>query len=130
VKKAVAGLSNIGASDIELTLPSPSYTINTLTRLKEIYPQYKFSIVMGSDGLSTFQDWKEHDQLEKEYLRFVYPRNTEFRQADNQKNVIKINAPLIEVSSTFIRESIRKGKNVQFLVPCGMWNEIRDLYGR
>jgi nicotinate-nucleotide adenylyltransferase len=105
-------------SDIEFRMPQPSYTIDTLIYLKEKYPDYKFSLIMGADNLESFHKWKNSGKIIQDYHRFVYPRHGS--NAENLKlheNITIVNAPRIEISSSFLRQSIRDGKSVRYFLP-------------
>jgi nicotinate-nucleotide adenylyltransferase len=106
------------ASDIEFRLPKPSYTIDTLTYLREKYPSHKFSVIMGSDSYSNLPAWKNAEQLIKEYPIIVYERPgfTTEKIYDGSQTTI-LNAPLLEISSTHLRKMIREGKSIRYLVP-------------
>jgi nicotinate-nucleotide adenylyltransferase len=105
-------------SNIEFNLPKPSYTIDTLTYLSEKFPNYKFVILMGTDGLETFHKWKNYEQIVAKYQRYVYPRITEATiDLSIQQNMIVLkDAPIIEISSSFIRQSIRDGKDMRYFL--------------
>ncbi|MDA9555494.1 nicotinate (nicotinamide) nucleotide adenylyltransferase [Pelobium sp.] len=117
-KLAVEDTQNIVVSDIELKLPQPSYTIDTLTHLKDLYPEHEFVLIMGSDNLKSLKKWKNYELILRDYQIYIYPRpgfeNTEFT---NHPSVIITETPLMELSATFIRKAIAKGKNVQFFLP-------------
>jgi len=104
----------IKPSDIEFKLTQPNYTVNTLVHLQEKYPQHTFSLLMGEDNLKSFHKWKNYEVILQNHDIYVYPRiateveNTEFI---NHKKIHRISAPIVEISSTFIRESIKAGKN-------------------
>jgi nicotinate-nucleotide adenylyltransferase len=106
------------ASDIEFRLPKPSYTIDTLTYLSEKFPSHQFSVIMGSDSFQNLPEWKNYRQLLSTYHVYVYerpgfePKNI---YADAQVNFLK--APLLEISSTYIRKIISSGKSIRYLVP-------------
>jgi nicotinate-nucleotide adenylyltransferase len=106
-------------SDVEFRMPKPSYTIDTLAYLTEKYTDHNFVLIMGSDGLLTFNKWKNFNEIIFRFPRYVYPRKTEpvvdFTQHKNIQLVE--NAPLIEISSSFIREAIKVKKNVDFFLP-------------
>ncbi|MGI4805539.1 MAG: nicotinate (nicotinamide) nucleotide adenylyltransferase [Janthinobacterium lividum] len=117
-KLATETSDKIEVSDIELKLPRPSYTIDTLTHLHEKFPQHQFVLIMGSDNLKSLHKWKNYEILLRDYQIYVYPRpgfeNTEFSQ---HPSITITDTPLIEISSTFIRKSIAQNKNVQFFLP-------------
>jgi len=109
---------NLEVSDVELKLPQPSYTIDTLTILKEKYPQHEFAIIMGSDNLVTLHKWKNYKLILRDYQIYVYPRpGYENTDLATHPSVHITMTPLMELSATFIRKSIAAKKNVQFFVP-------------
>ncbi|OCX50863.1 nicotinic acid mononucleotide adenylyltransferase [Mucilaginibacter sp. PPCGB 2223] len=109
---------NLEVSDVELKLPQPSYTIDTLTHLKEKYPQHEFAIIMGSDNLVTLHKWKNYKILLRDYQIYVYPRpGYENTDLATHPSVHITMTPLMELSATFIRKSIAEKKSVQFFVP-------------
>jgi nicotinate-nucleotide adenylyltransferase len=117
----------IKPSDIEFNLTQPNYTVNTLAHLNDKYPQHKFSLIMGEDNLKTLHKWKNYEYILQNHPIFIYPRissenvDVEFK---NHPNITKIDAPIVEISSTFIRENIKLNKNVQPLLPDKVWKEI------
>jgi len=124
VKIAIEGETRLKASNIEFKLPRPSYTINTLTYLSEKYPVHQFHIVMGSDGFHNLNKWKNSEAIIKNYPIIIYKRPG-FEITDNYGASIKLlNAPLLEISSTHIRELIRKKKSIRYLVTDAVKNEI------
>lgn len=123
VEKALAGDSRMEACPIELTLPKPSYTIHTLRQLAKLYPDRKFAIIMGEDNLKGFHLWREHQTIYENYPIFVYPRSGSAVSNADYPNICPIDAPLFPVSSTDIREKIKKGEDITPFVPPA----IRDL---
>ncbi len=124
VKEAIQEDERIIANDIEFNLPRPSFTINTLTRLKENYPQYKFSIIMGSDGFQNIHKWKNFEDIISDYKILIY-RRPGFEVENKLNAEIEIlNAPLLEISSTEIRKLITRGKSIRYLVPQRVKEEI------
>ena len=116
---------NIRVSDIEFALPQPSYTIDTLTYLHEKYPQKEFVLIMGADNLVSFKKWKNYEVLLENYQIYVYPRpGAEVSEWENHPAITFTNTPLMEISSTFIRMSIKEKKNVQFFLPDKVINFI------
>jgi nicotinate-nucleotide adenylyltransferase len=119
-------------SDIEFRLPQPNYTINTLAHLQEKYPQHEFSLIMGEDNLKSLHKWKNFEVILQSHEIYVYPRISEAQQTDltNHPHVFHIDAPVVEFSSTFIRESIRGGKSIRPLLPEKVWQYIdhNNLY--
>jgi nicotinate-nucleotide adenylyltransferase len=123
----------IKPSDIEFKLPQPNYTVNTLAYLQEKYPQYIFSLIMGEDNLKSLHKWKNYDIILQNYEVYVYPRiSTELENSKfkNNPKIQFIDAPIVEISSTFIRENIKNKKNVRPLLPEKVWEYIdhNNLY--
>ncbi|MCK8140620.1 nicotinate (nicotinamide) nucleotide adenylyltransferase [Flavobacterium sp. I-SCBP12n] len=117
----------IKPSDIEFKLSQPNYTINTLAHLQEKYPNYEFSLIMGEDNLKSLHKWKNYEVILEHYQIYVYPRiseESENLELKNHPKIHLIDAPVVEISSTFIRENIKKGKNVQPLLPNKVWEYI------
>jgi nicotinate-nucleotide adenylyltransferase len=127
VNLATEDYPKIKPSDIEFKLPQPNYTINTLAHLQDKFPQHEFSLIMGEDNLNSLHKWKNYEVILKNYAIYVYPRisseleNSNFR---NNPNIHFIDAPIVEISSTFIRENIKNKKNVQPLLPSKVWEYI------
>lgn len=129
VRLAVEDDDRFMASDIEFRLPTPSYTIDTLTYLEEKYPRREFQLVMGADGLRTFHKWKHASLIVEKYHRLIYPRpDTDLKKAGNLVNATLMDAPLIEISSSFIRKAIRAGKDVRHLVPDKAYQYMREMH--
>lgn len=120
----------IKPSDIEFKLSQPNYTVNTLAHLKEKFPQHIFSLIMGEDNLKSLHKWKNHEVILENHHIYIYPRiapETEPSQNLALKNHPKIHiieAPIVEVSSTFIRDNIKNNKNVRPLLPEKVWEYI------
>lgn len=114
-------------SDIEFKLQQPNYTVNTLAHLQEKYPQHEFALIMGEDNLNSLQKWKNYEVILQNHDVYVYPRLNSGEldpQFSNHPRIHPIDAPVIELSSTFIRESIRKNKNVEPMLPSKVWEYI------
>jgi nicotinate-nucleotide adenylyltransferase len=127
--RAVEGDGRLRASNIEFSLPKPSYTIDTLVWLKDQHPNYQFVILMGSDNLESFHKWKNYESIVENYGVIVYPRPG-FDQSKIQphKNItIAENAPLMEISSSFIREAIHNGKDVRHFMPPRAWEYLEEM---
>ena len=125
VEMAIEGNSKFMASDIEFKMPKPSYTIDTLTYLKERHPKFDFYLIMGSDSLNTFNKWKNYDEILKNYHRYIYPRRgDDIEKLKNHKNISIINAPMIDISSSFIRQAIKDKKNIKHFLPPGIYDHI------
>jgi nicotinate-nucleotide adenylyltransferase len=117
------------ASDIEFKMPRPSYTIDTLTYLKEKYPTKEFSLIMGSDNLKNFHKWKNAERILEEHKLYVYPRpGFDVDKYKDNPNVINTVAPLMEISSTFIRQSIKEEKDIRYFMPEKAWKYIREMH--
>lgn len=116
------------SSDIEFKLPQPSYTINTLVHLQEKYPKHTFSLIVGEDNLSSFTKWKNHEAILKNHKLYVYPRpNTPQTELKNHKQVVMTEAPLLEISSTFIRTALKNKKNISFFMPQKSWQYCDEM---
>ncbi len=118
-------------STIEFDLPQPNYTINTLTYLKEKYPDdYQFCLIMGEDNLKGFHKWKNYELILEDYELFVYPRISNGvidNQFKNHPKVTKVDAPIMEISSTFIRNNHKIGRNVRTLLPDSVWKYMDEM---
>jgi nicotinate-nucleotide adenylyltransferase len=124
VQAAIEDEVKLKASNIEFKLPRPSYTINTLTYLVEKYPKYHFSIVMGSDGFQNIAKWKNAEAILKNYTILIYKRPG-FEITETHGAQVQIqDAPLLEISSTYIRKIIREKKSIRYLVPDLVKKEI------
>lgn len=129
VREAIEDDNRFRASDVEFKLPQPSYTIDTLAYLKEKHPEREFFLVMGADGLETFHKWKNYKTLMQQITRIVYPRpGVDHTILPNIENCIFINAPLMEVSSTFIRESIQKGHDVRHFLHHKTYTYLKEMH--
>ncbi len=125
VQLALKDHPNIIANNQEFTLPRPSYTIDTLTYLSQKYPQHEFSVTMGSDSFSNIHRWKNYEQILKNYSIIIYQRPG-FEVNENNNRIEILQAPLLDISSTFIRELILQQKNIQFLVPSSVKEYIDE----
>ncbi|MCS2894269.1 nicotinate (nicotinamide) nucleotide adenylyltransferase [Parabacteroides faecis] len=118
VEASIAGYPKFKASDFEFSLPQPTYTIDTLRALEKTYPDRQFHFIMGADNWTSIKRWKESDQLISNYPILVYPRKGyEIQLPSDIPSICKVDAPLMEISSTFIRESLKAGKDVRFFLP-------------
>jgi nicotinate-nucleotide adenylyltransferase len=127
VKIAIDDNFNLRASDVEFNLPKPSYTVDTLAHLREQYPEHQFALIMGEDNLRTFHKWKNYEVILERHQIYVYPRPITLAELNNQvaptlseihnhKNVIITDSPMMQISSTIIRNNIQKGQSIQYLV--------------
>jgi nicotinate-nucleotide adenylyltransferase len=129
VTLATEDYPKIKPSDIEFKLPQPNYTVNTLAHLIEKYPQHEFSLIMGEDNLKSFHKWKNYEYILQHHDIYVYPRISESKDAEtssalNHTRIHKIDAHIVEISSTFIRENIKNKKNVAALLPHKVWDYL------
>jgi len=124
VRLATEDDSRIKVSDIEFGLPKPSYTSNTLAYLNEKFPEHKFSIIIGSDSFQNFHKWKNAETIIKNYKIYVYKRPGFEIQGHISSNVFLLDAPLLQLSATKIRQLIQEGKSVRYMVPDTVLEEI------
>lgn len=116
------------ASNIEFSMPQPNRTVDTLAYLHDKYPEKDFALIMGSDNLSNFHKWKNYRQIIDNHIIYVYPRpNSTKSKFDNHRNIKTVNAPLIEISSSFIRNSIKQKKDVRFFTHPKVWDYINEM---
>ena len=130
VYEATAAYPKIKPSDIEFKLPQPNYTIDTLAYISEKYPDHQFSLIMGEDNLKSFHKWKNYEVILENYNIYVYPRISEKKissQLVDHYRIHKIEAPIMEVSSTSIRNGIRDKKNVRPLLPEAVWKYVDEM---
>ena len=129
VNLAIEDTSKFKASDIEFKLPKPSFTINTLTYLKEKYPSKNFALIMGSDNLETFNKWKNYDQILEDYELYVFPRkNNSGGEFINHPKVKIIDAPQLEISSSFIRNAIKEKKDIRYFLTEKVYNHVVEMH--
>ena len=130
VHRAVEGDDRLRASNIEFSLPKPSYTVDTLAYLSDQFPNYHFSILMGSDNLENFHKWKNYETIIENYGIIVYPRpGFDKSKVKSIKNIsITEDAPLMEISSSFIREGIKQKKDMSFWMPEKVYQYIREMH--
>jgi len=114
----------ITVSDIELNLPRPSYTIDTLAYLEEKYPEYEFSIIMGSDSFQNLKNWKNFETITKQYKIYIYKRSKFDIENEIEANIEILDAPILQISSTEIRRLIKEGKSIRYMVPENVREEI------
>ena len=127
VFKATEDYSNIHPSDIEFKLKQPNYTVQTLAHLEERYPGKQFSLIMGADNLKSLHKWKNYEVILENYQVYVYPRISTGEVPEQFKDhpkITKVNAPIMEISSTFIRKAISNKKNIQPLLPVSVWEYV------
>jgi len=130
VYKATENYPKINPSDIEFKLPQPNYSIATLTHLLEKFPDKQFSLIMGEDNLKSFHKWKNYQAILDDYQLYIYPRIAEGvmeNQFLNHPKITKVDAPIIEISSTMIRKGIKNNKNVKPLLSDAVWKYIDEM---
>lgn len=129
VTLGIGDYKKIKPSKIEFGLPKPSYTINTLNHLLEKYPNDEFVLIMGSDNLETFKKWKNWELIIESHQLYVYPRPAgDGGELKNHKQVKHIDAPMMEISSTFIRKAIKEKKDVRFMLPESVYKYIDEMH--
>lgn len=129
VNRSIENYPKLKASNIEFALPKPSYTIDTLTYLKEKYSQYNFSLIMGSDNLKNFSKWKNYELILQNHDLYVYPRlGFKDHEIELKGNIHLINAPLMEISSSFIREAIKDKKELPFFMPEAAYQYLKEMH--
>lgn len=115
--------------DVEFGLPTPSYTVNTLAFLKEKYPDYNFHLIMGEDNLQSFKKWRNYEKILDEHYLYVYPRNgNDGGDLRNHKSIKLIEAPLMEISSSYIRKAIREKRNFRYYLPEKVYQYICEMH--
>jgi nicotinate-nucleotide adenylyltransferase len=124
VQKAIEGDVRMKAIDIEFSLPKPSYTIHTLIYLQEKYPEHQFDIIMGSDSFQNLAKWKNSETIIRDYKLLVYERPGFKVENMLGADVHLLNAPLLEISATYIRELAKAGKSIRYLVPPSVEEDI------
>jgi nicotinate-nucleotide adenylyltransferase len=130
VKIAIEDYPKLKASKIEFGLSQPNYTVNTLIHLSEKYPKHLFNLIMGEDNLQSFHKWKNYETIINNHEIYVYPRiykAKKFSNFANHKKIHKFDAPIMEISSTFIRKSIKNKKNIRPLLPNNVWQYLDEM---
>lgn len=127
VRLAIDDDKRFKASDIEFSLPQPSYTTNTLAYLNEKYNNKKFSLIMGADNIKTIHKWKNYQYLLDNYKIYVYPRPGYSFDMPKNADIEIINAPVMEISSSFIRNAVKDGKDIRFYLPPSVYDYIYDM---
>jgi len=126
VRAAIHDNYKLEVSDIEFHLPRPSYTIHTLVHLQEKHPDKTFKVIIGEDNLENFRNWKNYERILEDYGLYVYPRpNVQPSDLRQHPNVQIVDAPLLDISATFIRNCIRKDQSIRYLVPDAVEEMIR-----
>lgn len=130
VREAIKDNPKFRASDIEFKLPQPSYTIHTLLHLEEKYPGKSFYLIMGSDNVEGLHKWKNYEQIVNHYKILVYPRpgSKQVTEIQSNPNIIFTHAPVMEISSSFIREEIKKGNDVRYMLTEPVYQYIQEMH--
>jgi nicotinate-nucleotide adenylyltransferase len=129
VRLAIGDHTKMKASNIEFKLPQPSYTVNTLAHLTEKYPDHEFALIMGSDNLLSFPKWKNYEFILQHHKIYVYPRpGSEGGALSTHPSVKLTAAPLLEISSSFLREAIKNKKDVRFYFPGEVWTYLKEMH--
>lgn len=128
VYKAIEDDFDMKAIDIEFRMPQPSYTIDTLVRLREKYPQHQFVVIMGGDSLESIPKWKNYENLLDQYQIYIYKRPLAQLSEELHPNVRLFDAPQMDISASFIRKAISSGKNIQHFLPPKVWEYIQEMH--
>ncbi|MFT7072822.1 MAG: nicotinate-nucleotide adenylyltransferase [Patiriisocius sp.] len=131
VRIALEDYPKLKASNIEFDLPQPNYTVNTLTYLEEKYPEQSFCLIMGEDNLKSLHKWRNYEVLLERYHIYVYPRISGVSKVSasvaKSTSISKIEAPIMELSSTFIRKAIKDKKNIRPMLPQNVWEYLDEM---
>ncbi len=130
VQIAVEDYPKLKASNIEFDLPQPNYTVNTLAYLEDKYPRLEFCLIMGEDNLKSLHKWKNYEVILNNYSLYVYPRISKGQvehQLEDHPSIRVIDAPIMQLSSTFIRKGIKGGKNIRPMLPDAVWSYLDEM---
>lgn len=129
VNRAIENDTRFRSCNIEFKLPKPSYTIFTLAYLQEKYPNREFVIISGTDIFPTFHKWKNWERLLEFYKFYVYPRpGSQDHELTRHPSVTLFDAPMVEISASFIRTAIQEGKNMSYFLPDKTWKYIEEMH--
>lgn len=129
VKLATEGYPRFRASDFEFHLPRPSYSVHTLEKLREAYPEREFFFIIGADNWARFDRWYQYDRIIKENQILIYPRpGFPVNKNGLPETVRLIDSPIFEISSTFIRQALDEGKDIRYFLHPKVWEYIRLNY--
>jgi nicotinate-nucleotide adenylyltransferase len=127
VQRAVNDNYNFKVSDVEFHLPKPSYTIDTLTYLQEQHKDHEFVLIIGEDNLAQFPQWKNYDKILEYFSLYVYPRPESIEtELKNHPKVAIVPSPLLDISATYIRDCVKNGKSIKYLVPEAVETFIKE----
>lgn len=127
---AIENYQKLKTTDIEFKLSQPNFTINTLAYIEEKFPNNQFCLIMGEDNLKGFHKWKNYETILQNYELYVYPRisdGKEEHQFSNHQKVQKVTAPIVQISSTFIRKAIQVNKDISTMLPANVWKYIDEM---
>ncbi len=128
VQTAIEDDLRFKASNIEFHLPQPSYTIDTLTYLKEKYPNYNFVLIMGEDNLKSLHKWKNYGEILKNHKIYVYPRDNKTIRKNLYPNITVVDAPQMEISSSFIRKALKNKTDVSYFMHDKVAKYIKEMH--
>ncbi len=129
VRLAIGDHTKMKASNIEFKLPQPSYTVNTLAHLADKFPDHSFSLIMGEDNLNSFHKWKNFEFILEQYKIYVYPRlGADGGKLKKHPAVQFTEAPVMEISASFLREAIKNKKDVRYYFPPAVWEYIKEMH--
>lgn len=124
VFKACEDYDKLKPCDVEFRLPTPNYTATTLAKLEEDHPTLNFSLIMGEDNLKTFHKWRNFEVILERHSIYVYPRiagGDVEKEFEDHPKITRVEAPIMEISSTFIRQAVKEGKDISPMLPPGVW---------
>lgn len=128
VNRAIGDQPGYKSSNIEFKMPKPSFTIDTLIYLEDKYPKNKFVLVMGTDNFPSFHKWKNYEILLENYEFYVYPRpGYEMDNYLKYNNIKQFDAPLMNISASFVRDCIKAGKDMRYFVPETVYQYIKEM---
>ncbi|APZ45908.1 nicotinic acid mononucleotide adenylyltransferase [Polaribacter reichenbachii] len=130
VYRATENYPKLKPSDIEFKLPQPNYTVHTLAHISDVYPDKEFCLIMGEDNLNSFHKWKNYEAILEHHEIYVYPRiadGTVDHQFKNNAKIHKVDAPIIQISSTSIRNGIKDKKNIKPMLTNEVWQYIDEM---
>ena len=126
VTMAIRGYSRMRVCDVEFRMPRPSYTVHTLSELHRLYPQHRFSLIIGSDNWALFPQWHDGEEILRTTPIIIYPRPEHpVDRATLPAGVTLLDAPTFQISSTFIRKALAEGRDIRFLLPPGVYKALK-----
>ena len=127
IRAEVEDNPKLAVSDVEFSMPQPSYTIDTLVRLKEEHPEHEYALIMGADNLQNFHKWKNFEQILEDYSIYVYPRHGYEVEGSHENIHLIEGVPQMEISASFIRNSIKQGKDISYLMTEKAWEYTDEM---